>query len=361
VTRFRSFAISLALSACDHANPVVVLPDTPVDADPHCFLGQPGDLLGSACVPSPIERGFGGDMTVDTNMGSPICEADFKAAYCMISGTKVTIQAGARIVATGERPLLIVAYDTIDVEGTVDVSSHRAPAEVIGASADDARCQPAAGGSDTVGGSGGAGGSLSFFGGAGGAAGATAGPQPLPGPTPVALHGGCIGGPGGAFGMALGGAVGHSGGAVYLIAQSSITLGAGARLLANGEGGGKGSPGAGGGGGGSGGMIVLDAPMIALATGALVLAEGGGGGGGGDLGNLASDGGEVDSAPGASGGSATAPAGAGGGGATASAGINGHDNATTSTGGAGGGGGASGAVLIYGARSGTALISPPAP
>jgi hypothetical protein len=358
VQRLSWLAISLAFAGCDHANKVVVLPDTPVDSDPHCFAGQPNDLLGSACVPSPIERGLG-TMTIDTSMGSPICEADYKAAYCMISGTTITLPAGTKIIASGSRPLLLVAYDSIDLQGTIDVSSRRTPTEFVGASADDSRCTPAAGSEAAVGGTGGAGGSFQYFGGPGGAAGATASAQPTPAPTPVALHGGCDGAPGGGFAAATGGATGHSGGAVYLIAQHSITLGDAAQLLANGEGGGKGAAGAGGGGGGSGGMIVLDAPTITLGTGALVLAEGGGGGGGGDAGDSASDGGECLATPGASGGAATAPAGAGGTGGAASAGAAGHDNATTSTGGAGGGGGASGVVLMFGQMMGTATISPP--
>jgi len=356
----RCLGLAISLAACESTQHVVVMPDAPVDADYHCFNAQPGSLLGSACVPNPIDHGLG-NMTVDTNMGNALCENDFKAAYCMISGLTITVPAGTKITAIGPRPLLLVAYDSIDVEGAIDASSRRAGTEVIGAAADDARCMPAAGSEDPVGGSGGAGGSFQFFGGQGGAAGAIASAQPTPAPTAVALHGGCKGSAGGAFTTELGGAVGHSGGAIYLIAQNTITLGPAAQLLANGEGGGKGGAGAGGGGGGSGGMIVLDAKAITLATGAVILAEGGGGGGGGDTANSASDGGEVIAAPGATGGSAIAPAGAGGAAVAASAGTAGGDNTTSSTGGAGGGGGASGYVLAFGSVTGSATVSPPIP
>lgn len=325
-----------------------------------CFAGQPGALIAEACIGHPIARSLG--LAIDTSVGSPICEGPPQNGYCSISGTTITISSGAIIKVTGTRPLVLIAYDAIDIEGTLDVGSRRAPSEQIGASADDARCTTPSGQADSVGGTGGAGGSFQFFGGAGGAAGSTPDGQPLPGTTPVDVHGGCRGGAGGSYQTSGGGAIGHSGGAVYLIAGGSITFGSNARLFANGEGGGKAGIGGGGGGGGSGGMIGLDAPTIAFASGALVIAEGGGGGGGGDSTGGAGDGGDGVMPGGASAGSAIAPAGSGGSGSIAGAGGQGGDGPvapTTSTGGGGGGGGASGYVLVFGRSTGTATISPP--
>jgi hypothetical protein len=347
------------LAACHGGEPVQAIDAAPPDSSALCFNGQPGDLLGSGCISVNGPRVIG-DLAIDTSEGSPLCEVDVHAPYCLISGTTITITG--TLAASGPRPLLLVAYDTIDVEGAIDVSSRRAPNEVIGASCDDARCTPASGAADGAGGAGGAGGSFQFFGGAGGAVGSASGAAPTPGPTTADLHGGCRGAVGGAYGPTGGGLYGHSGGAVYLMAQTAIVLGATGRILANGQGGGRGSGGSGGGGGGSGGTIALDAPSLQLASGALVLAEGGGGGGGGDLASGAQDGADAATSSAATGGAATMPAGTGGAGSLASVGQAGQDGPlapTTSTGGGGGGGGASGYVLLYGQVIGSCTISPP--
>ena len=358
----RSRVLLAALAAC-HGGGALVKPDAganPTDALQLCFVGQPGGQLGSACAATAGPRTLA-DTVVSTDPDAPMCEADFHAPYCMISGTTIAIPAGVVVSASGQRPLLIVAYDTIELDGALDVSSHRTPAEVIGASADTGACQAGAGQDDAAGGTGGAGGSFQFPGGAGGSVGAMPGGQPLSAVSTVTLHGGCKGAPGGNY-MATGsGAAGHSGGAVYLMARTSISLGANARLSANGEGGGAAGIGGGGGGGGTGGMIVLDAPAIAFDDSAVVLAEGGGGGAGGDLGGNGQAGGDAMASTAASGGTATAPAGGGGAGSLASAGGAGQDGpvgTTTSTGGGGGGGGASGYVLVFGTATGNATISP---
>ena len=345
---------SRACTSCDAA----VGPDSSA----LCVAGQPGDFLADACILEDQPRDFAASVTIDTNIGAPMCEGYFRSPYCMLSGTTITLRSGVVVYASGTRPLLLLAHDTIDIEGRIDVGSHRTPSEQIGASADDPRCATPTGGSDPVGGGGGAGGSFTFFGGGGGAVGAIPDGQPVPGTTPVDLHGGCSGGKGGDYQGSGGGAIGHSGGAVYLMAGTSITLGTDADLLANGEGGGKAGTGAGGGGGGSGGMIVLDAPRIMLSTGTRVVAEGGGGGGGGDLGSGAGDGFDGAGPIAAIGGAAASPAGTGGPGSVASGGGNGGDgpiDPTTSTGGGGGGGGASGHVIVFGKIIGSGTFSPP--
>jgi hypothetical protein len=350
-----------AAAAC-HASDAVTDAGVHPDSSVVCFPGQPGDLLREACADVHAPRTLG-DLVVDTDIDAPMCELDFKSPYCMISGTTITILPGTTVSAVGSRPLVLVALDSIDVEGTIDVSSHRDATEVIGSAADDPRCAAGDGLADAAGGTGGAGGALQFAGGAGGAVGSSPGGSVAPGLTTADLHGGCRGGAGGSFFSVGGGARGHSGGAVYLIAPSTITLGATARILANGEGGGKGgSGGGGGGGGGSGGLIGIDAPTIQLANGALLLAEGGGGGGGDDLAANARDGADAAATTAATGGTATAPAGSGGDGSlggNGQAGQPGPPAPTSSTGGGGGGGGASGYVLLYGAVVGSARISPP--
>ena len=358
--------LAIALAACDHANAVTTCTscDAPINSNLLCFDGQPGDIAGNACVYNRMARTFT-DLVVDTTTGSSLCEGDFglNAPYCAMTGTSITIPAGVRVSAIGRRPLVLVASGEIDIEGTLDVSSHRAPAEVIAAAADDARCTAATGSDDAIGGAGGAGGSFQFLGGAGGATGASAAAQPGKAPTAADLHGGCPGAMGGNYLGSAAGAAGHAGGVVYLIAGGSITLGPSAALLANGEGGGKAGIAGGGGGGGTGGMIVFDAPTTMLAAGAVVFAEGGGGGGGGDPGGDAGDGSEVLAAPGATGGSAAAPAGGGGSGSIAGAGGAGQPgpiSPTMATGGGGGGGGASGYVRVFGPITNAATISPPA-
>ncbi len=358
--------LAIVVGACNHASTVTACTscDAPIDSSLLCFDGQPGDLVGDACVYNRAPRTFS-DLVIDTTTGSTLCEGDFglNAPYCAMTGTSITIPAGVRVSAIGTRPLVLVASGSIDLEGILDVSSHRAPSEVIGAAADDARCTATSGSNDANGGAGGAGGSFQFSGGAGGATGTTAAAQPGQAPTAAELHGGCPGAIGGSYLNAAAGVVGHAGGAVYLVAGESIVLGPSSSLLSDGEGGGKAGIGGGGGGGGAGGMIVLDAPTMTLAAGAVVFAEGGGGGGGGDPGGNAGDGSEVIATPGAAGGSAAAPAGGGGSGSlagTGGAGQSGPISPTMATGGGGGGGGASGYVLVFGQITSAATISPPA-
>jgi hypothetical protein len=95
---------------------------------------------------------------------------------------------------------------------------------------------------------------------------------------PLGPLGGCRGGAGGG-GATLGGPPGQAGGAVYLVAQTSIEITG--VIDAGGGGGGPGiAPEGGAGGGGSGGMIVLEALTVKVSG--VLAANGGGGGGGAD-------------------------------------------------------------------------------
>jgi hypothetical protein len=287
---------------------------------------------------------------------------------CVVAGTTVTVSGS--FVATGTRPLVIVALDTLTVAagGSIDVSSTTATNR-IGAGAQTGTCTAPGRGANSGGGAGGGGGG--GFGSAGGiggtgntgttstGAGGAAGPaQP-----PVAIvRGGCDGGPGGddSGGSNTGGAAGIGGGAVYLIAGNRLTITG--DVFASGGGGGTnhGSAGReqGGGGAGSGGMIGLDAPAITV-TGRIA-ANGGGGGGGGALntgGVTGTDGTTAAWNSRAPGGAPDTGAGAGGQGSAVGAATS--LDGTSAIAGAGGGGGGLGAIVTFGTLQGTQLSPAP--
>jgi hypothetical protein len=208
----------------------------------------------------------------DTDVGSSDCiELDpANDAICVVAGT--TVSFGNTVGAHGSRPLVVLSLDTLDVSATLDVGSHPGIALSVldhqqGPDSDPTDCT---GTGPTADGGGGYGGSFGSVGGTG---------NGTPGPiiTPTTLRGGCLGGLGkapNAFAQ-----VGHGGGAVLLIAKTSISvLGA---INASGLGGGGGGANQGGNGGGAGGMIVLDAPSVVVGTDTMIYANGGGGGGGG--------------------------------------------------------------------------------
>jgi hypothetical protein len=266
---------------------------------------------------------------------------------CVVAATTISVEATWR--ATGGKPLVLIARDsiTITATGLIDVASRRGVTPEIGAGGDAATCDggtaPKTGGGTN---GGGAGGSFTGLGGNGGkGGGGGGGAAGLPGAAVTAiteLRGGCPG----QIGQGVGankGAEGHGGGAVYLIAGGTISV-AGA-INASGEGGGHGVSGeAGGGGGGSGGMIGFDAQTI-TGTG-LILANGGGGGEAsgttapGASGNDGKDPTSISAAPGGTGGSTSG--GDGGNGSTGVAAGPGADGASGASGGSGGGGGGGG-------------------
>jgi hypothetical protein len=277
------------------------------------------------------------------------------AGLCVVDAKTITVPAGLVASATGSMPLVIVGAESITIDGTVDVSSKHM-SSTHGGGADFADCgvpaSPAAG-SDA----GGAGGSFAGMGGDGGDpnhASATAGLG-----EPTTLHGGCAGG-NGADNLNRG----HGGGAVALIAVNHIEVtgqvdasGAGgssqndfAPLLSSG----------GGGGGGSGGMIILDAATISI--GGVAFANGGGGGQGGTAGNSGRSGNDPASGGVGTGGNGGGSGGAGGdGGAATTADGTPGIAGIAGTAGGGGGGGSVGAIRIYGQRTVSGTLSPPAP
>jgi hypothetical protein len=283
---------------------------------------------------------------------------------CVIAATTISVEATLR--ATGTKPLVLIARDSITIAATglIDVASRRGVTPEIGAGGDPPTCD-AGTGPKSAGGTngGGAGGSFTGLGGKGGkGGGAGGGDGGLPGTavtTITELRGGCAGQIGQGAGAAKG-AAGHGGGAVYLIAGGTINvIGA---IAASGEGGGHGVSGeAGGGGGGAGGMIGFDAQTI---TGiGLILANGGGGG---EASGTNAPGGMdgkdptlIAAALGGTGGSLSGgDGGNGAAGVAAGPGADGANGAAAQSGGGGGGGGGAGLIKAPATATLGAMVSP---
>lgn len=269
----------------------------------------------------------------------------------VLSIDSLVIGATSSLRFTGSRPVMIVAWDDIDITGRIDVSSYPGDGSEA-AGSPYGSCVATVSPGDGVGGTGGA---MQGGGGAGGPSEGTAGPG---GPggigVPAFPRGGCPGSDG-ANADSLLGRGGRAGGAVVLAALDTLTITGG--IYAGGEGGGGGKMtdvvNYGGGGGGSGGLIVLQADTLRLMGSADLMAKGGGGGGGGGLAGQGDVGG-AGYAPAAARGNwsaggtgGTEGGGNGGvGGPNPANGLNGGSgNAGANGGGAGGGGGA-GFILL---------------
>jgi hypothetical protein len=316
-------ACSPATQTCEPADEVVVV----------AFDGCIGSGPLAACPETVLEAVvIDRSIAIDTD-GACLPYAD--DSICMIAGR--TIDISGKLTATGSRPLVMVALESLVISGTIDVASH---GTTRGAGAQPAGCvDPEI--ADM--GDGGAGGSFGGRGGAGGICdggdscftptGTVPGPQPAAAVTASEFRGGCRGGDG------TSGAAGEGGGAVYLIASSIAIDGtvnasgaSGARSRLNNKG---------GGGAGSGGMIILDAPAIVM-TGE-VFANGGAGGAGNDNNEPAAD--PLRAMSAAEGGVDNGGGGEGGDGSAGDA-VDGHDGGNGGDGGGGGGGGA-GVIRVY--------------
>ena len=258
---------------------------------------------------------------------------------CFVVGTNIT-SAGGPTAVTGSRPLVLVATNGINLSRTIDASSKKSGATGPGANYSGCAAFPTAPGAGSGGGGGGgAGASFMTPGGLGasgdqGNAQAAGGTSPGAVTAPTVLRGGCAGQTGGS---ANSGAPGNGGGALYIVAGQSITIGTGVAINVSGAGGMHGMHESGGSGGGAGGMLMLYAPTI-NATGAVILANGGGAASGGDMNNDGRDGGDpmqpITAAPGGQG-----PGGNGGNGGILTTGGSGGGGGANSQGGGGGGGG----------------------
>jgi hypothetical protein len=280
---------------------------------------------------------------------------------CVIIANDITIDSTMHAAGANSRPLVLVATNTLTVNALVSVASVRGNGWVgAGETASECFTGPTLDGSTGGGGAGGgAGGSWSSSGqdGGVGGSGTNEGVPNTGGNAPAGVRGGCRGGSGAVTGTSYG----HGGGAIYLIAGSTIHLMANARINASGEGGMAGAVNGGAGGGGSGGLIGLDAPTVTIDVGARLVANGGGGGGGGGTGSAGANGHEPDVTGGVDPFVASGVMGASGGGF----GGQGAARAVTATvgqQGIGGGGGGGGAGYIYifttNLTAGSSSISP---
>jgi hypothetical protein len=300
------FAVLAIATGCSFSPPIEDTPkdgstDTtpPFDSAPGvdgtptmpCF-GPAGWEVCLSAVPINTETIAGTFDTEDDDQCANPLPASWVAAgqpdACIVIAKRIDV-TGNEVVVTGTRPLVLVASEVITIAGTLDVGSHRDPVN-IGPGSPASECMSGkTPETENAGGGGGAGGSFMTKGGDGGngdaddkdADAGRAGDASL---LPSKLRAGCPG----QAGAQGGGAFGHGGGALYLLAGESIT---GGRIDASGGGGVEGGPRSGGSGGGSGGMVVLYAPSISLAS---INANGGGGASGANTPNSGDSGEDAD-------------------------------------------------------------------
>jgi hypothetical protein len=317
--------------------------------------GQVSDALscyGAGLVNDCFTMPLTGTVTIPSgtlNTGSSgMCSTQF-STECVIAAGDITVASGTLNVI-GPKPLVLIAATTIMVTGTIDVASHRGGNQ--GAASDLSGCNAGTGPGNN---GGGAGGSFAAVGGDGGGANkGSAG-----GTIAATLRGGC---PGQSAPNSPGG---HGGGAVYLIANGSITVTGGINASGASAVGGNGTTGGSGngaGGGGSGGLIVFDSPTV-TGTGSQIFANGGAGGegassGGGTNGNPGTDSPNPTTA--AIGGNNGTGSGGDGGNGSVTATLIGSTGATGTPSG-GGGGGSAGVIKLFRASTiNGGSVSPPA-
>jgi hypothetical protein len=342
---------------------VEVPPDAPPalrvsNVPPAALAGEPpGDLLITAAA-----CGGQREVELDTQAGTiagctggqrqaRVAQSDGSAMALVVART-ITVERGMVVRVRGTLPLVLVALDSVTVDGTVNAAALGETGGPGGASArpegKGAGVGPGAGTGDRPGGGGG--GSHCGRGGSGGpdhlgGPGNAGGTRYLAGVIPLA--GGSSGGNGATW------PGGGGGGAIQLAAGRKIVIGPGGVIHAGGGGGERE-----GGGGGSGGAILLEAPVVEMAG--VLAANGGGGGSGGNFGSDATPDAEA-----ALGGAAvrlnTGEGGAGAAGTVAD-GADGNPNPTFVNGDySGGGGGGAGYIRIQAATSMVTGILSPAP
>jgi hypothetical protein len=199
-----------------------------------------------------------------------------------------TIPAGAIVHTKGAYPIVLVATTTIDISGALDASSAKNVAGAGALTPTTVGVGTGAGGSGSATlGVAAAGGTFCGAGGTGGfytaqSAATVAAAYGTPTLTPLLA---------GASGGVGANAAGAGGGAIQLVAGTSISIQEGGSVAANGGGGGNsGSVAVSaiqiGSGGGSGGAVLLESPVVTV--NGTVAANGGGGGG--NSGNFGQDG-----------------------------------------------------------------------
>jgi hypothetical protein len=306
-----------------------------------------------------------GECTYDTTVGELDCDEtetmlgqvdlpqDTGPTLAVLLFESFTVSSGATLRIVGDKPLVVASATEIAIAGLINVGSSRG---------DNGAANPGAGvdsidhctvTDDAGAAGGGGGGGMADLGGVGGdgdngATGGTAGGALAAIPTGIVV--GCPGAPGHDRANAAVGLAGTGGGALELVALTSIEVTG--TITAGGMSGGPTgeTEEIGGGGGGSGGYLGFDAPVIVFAATAIIAANGGGGGEGsdnaqGEGGNAGTSGLASDTA--AAGGTGGGAGGDGGNGSAAAT-LVGAAGANSVMQGGGGGGGAAGFILVSG-------------
>lgn len=346
--------VMLNVDSCD-------LPVTPMGALDFDIAGSYLIDTDSGLVQNPL----GATSSIDFK----VVGQDGDSELFLLSADSMRVRAQSRVTVIGARPLVVVSFSNIEIEG---VLAARGQGATHGAGGNlDSACALGRGSAGTLqtdendnpGGSGGGGGGFGAPGG-NGAIVSSSGAEPTAGGQAtvdlglVPLRGGCAGGIGG---DALGGVGGYAGGAIQLIAAEAVRIDG--RLTASGGGGTGADDHGGGGGGGSGGGLLVQTPSLRI-TG-VVTANGGGGGEGSRTFASASGGdgreGSADVAPGGGGTSAGGDGGRGG--ALDSEARDGEQGSLSvpNAAGGGGGGGSVGVIRLLAPSldiEGGAVVSP---
>jgi hypothetical protein len=313
--------------------------------------------FGAPTPANPCEIATSQDLSVAMNGTSTIntdgsctrikTQAGALPDICVIVRHNITFDTGSTVNVTGSRALALVATGTMTLKGTVDASASGTtggPGSMLSGSGvgGSATALPDAGES-TPANAGGGGGGFGMMGGSGGddsspsACNNGTAPCAVKGDfgnvqgviTLVPLYAGSSGGVNSAkSGSPRQGLPGGGGGAVQLVACTTMTVANGAIFAANGGGGQGGRPGSSslpgaGAGGGSGGAILLEAQTMSLGATIQLFANGGGGGGGASVTTAGADGepGKLGRSPALGGAAST-----GGTGASAAGGPGGYVN-----------------------------------
>jgi hypothetical protein len=365
-------------AGADGGGPVII---DPVKPDPGCEPWQTRFFEACANLPEPsgpLVLDGSGTYVLDTETGELTGPGQFFAdlsvalipapdggeAALVVHAASISISA--KLIAEGERPLILASRGPIALSGRISVAAND---DDGGAGADPDLCDEEGEGNDGAGapGLGGGGGGGGAFAGAGGNGGSALGGIGGSGGTGIGTEisfprGGCPGGTGATQSLlGYAGEGGDGGGAVHLVSATSIAVSG--SLLAGGEGGDGGLldpalvtqlnfASGGGGGGGSGGFIGIEAPSITLAASARIAANGGAGGGRGGTGDGDGDGanGRDDGIAAVGGYGDPGVIGGDGSSATVLAGKRGVDTEL------GGGGGGGGAGLIWLITTGSPVI-----
>ncbi|MEO8841823.1 MAG: hypothetical protein ABI591_31625 [Kofleriaceae bacterium] len=327
-------------------------------AVPNCFGKGMLQVCFDSLLPGTFTAPPSGTLATDTDANcTKVYTQPGGRELCVVAAQTLDIAIDLR--AIGNRPLVLIGAATLTVESGITIDMASRDGSNAGAGGNDSACvAPSVPQADTGGGGGGAGGSFFGKGGDGGigdgnnnsGGDGTADPGlATAAVTPTIVRGGCKGGiAGGDAPGDMGKVGGNSGGAIYLIAGTHLTIAG--TIDAGGAGGQASDTLQGGPGAGSGGMIGFDAPMIDFTGGAFANggggAEGGSNGTHGDGGNAGKDGVRSSTIAAAGGSGGTTDSGHGGDGSVGTS----HDGAAGAVfdGGGGGGGGGAGYLYVFG-------------